>query len=105
VVRKTIVGDDRDLLREAFRDALHRVPLMFRRPTCPTEDDLTRETFADCWAATENQRCDSGRDKRLSVRSARMPRPNVRIDGAGRGEPLNNPRGTAPGFGSKNGEH
>src|SRR5437016_12476349 len=28
VVRKTIVGDDRDLLREAFRDALNRVPLI-----------------------------------------------------------------------------
>ena len=48
VLRKTVVGDDRDLLAEAFRDALNRVPLII---SCgglgPTEDDLTRETVAD----------------------------------------------------------
>ena len=48
VVRKTVVGDNRDLLAEAFRDALNRVPLII---ACgglgPTEDDLTRETVAD----------------------------------------------------------
>ena len=48
VVRKTIVGDDRDLLREAFRDALNRVPLIVSSGGLgPTEDDLTRETVAD----------------------------------------------------------
>src|SRR5437870_10638483 len=30
VVRKTIVGDNRELLAEAFRDALERVPLILR---------------------------------------------------------------------------
>src|SRR5712691_10292817 len=48
VVRKTIVGDDRDLLREAFRDALTRVPLIVASGGLgPTEDDLTRETVAE----------------------------------------------------------
>src|SRR3989440_10475503 len=48
VVRKTVVGDNRELLAEAFRDALNRVPLII---ACgglgPTEDDLTRENVAD----------------------------------------------------------
>src|SRR5207247_10948006 len=48
VVRKTIVGDNRDLLAEAFRDALDRVPLIVASGGLgPTEDDLTRETGAD----------------------------------------------------------
>src|SRR5256885_13434647 len=47
VVRKTIVGDDRDLLREAFRDALNRVPLIVSSGGVgPTQDDLTRENVA-----------------------------------------------------------
>src|SRR5258706_14202168 len=32
VVRKTVVGDNRDLLAEAFRDALNRVPLIGPSP-------------------------------------------------------------------------
>jgi len=48
VVRKTIVGDNRDLLAEAFRDALNRVPLIIASGGLgPTEDDLTRETVAE----------------------------------------------------------
>src|SRR5260221_1781620 len=48
VVRKTVVGDNRDLLAEAFRDALSRVPLIISSGGLrPTEDDLTRETVAD----------------------------------------------------------
>jgi hypothetical protein len=30
VLRKTIVGDDRELLADAFRDALNRVPVVSR---------------------------------------------------------------------------
>src|ERR1700757_1691737 len=46
--RKTGVGDNRDLLAEAFRDALNRVPLIIASGGLgPTEDDLTRETVAD----------------------------------------------------------
>jgi len=48
VVRKTIVGDERALLREAFRDALNRVPIIISSGGLgPTEDDLTRETVAE----------------------------------------------------------
>ncbi len=48
VVRKTIVGDNRELLSEAFRDALNRVPLIIASGGLgPTEDDLTRETLAE----------------------------------------------------------
>src|SRR5205823_465220 len=48
VVRKTIVGDNRELLAEAFRDALERVPLILASGGLgPTEDDLTRETVAE----------------------------------------------------------
>src|ERR1700740_2980575 len=48
ILRKTIVGDHRELLSEAFRDALNRVPLIIASGGLgPTEDDLTRETVAD----------------------------------------------------------
>jgi len=48
VLRKTIVGDDRELMSEAFRDALNRVPLIVSSGGLgPTEDDLTRETVAE----------------------------------------------------------
>src|SRR5438034_11459699 len=44
VVRKTIVGDNRELLAEAFRDALERVPLILASGGLgPTEDDLRSE--------------------------------------------------------------
>ena len=47
VVRKTIVGDHRELLAEAFRDALERVPLILASGGLgPTEDDLTRDAVA-----------------------------------------------------------
>jgi len=45
---KTVVGDDRALLLEAFRDAVNRVPLTIASGGLgPTEDDLTRETVAE----------------------------------------------------------
>ena len=48
IVRKTVVGDDRALLMEAFRDAVNRVPLIISSGGLgPTEDDLTRETVAE----------------------------------------------------------
>ena len=48
VVRKTVVGDDRALLLEAFRDAINRVPLTIASGGLgPTEDDLTREAVAE----------------------------------------------------------
>jgi nicotinamide-nucleotide amidase len=48
VVRKTVVGDNRELLAGAFREALNRVPLVIASGGLgPTDDDLTRETVAD----------------------------------------------------------
>jgi nicotinamide-nucleotide amidase len=48
VTHKTIVGDDRDRLRDAFRDALSRADLVISTGGLgPTLDDLTREAVAD----------------------------------------------------------
>src|SRR3979409_2437884 len=47
VVRKSIVGDNRDYLSAAFQEALERVDLVVASGGLgPTEDDLTRETVA-----------------------------------------------------------
>jgi nicotinamide-nucleotide amidase len=102
VVRKTVVGDNRDLLAEAFRDALNRVPLII---SCgglgPTEDDLTRETVAELLGRKlrrndailryiEGRFRSLGRDMpEVNVRQAMVP------EGA---EILENSRGTAPGL-------
>ncbi|HEV2386157.1 MAG TPA: competence/damage-inducible protein A [Candidatus Acidoferrales bacterium] len=51
VVRKTVVGDDRQRLREAFRQALERADLVISTGGLgPTEDDLTREAVAELLA-------------------------------------------------------
>jgi nicotinamide-nucleotide amidase len=48
VIRKSIVGDDRALLAEAFRQALGRADLVIATGGLgPTEDDLTREAVSD----------------------------------------------------------
>jgi nicotinamide-nucleotide amidase len=102
VVRKTIVGDNESLLREAFREALGRVELVISSGGLgPTQDDLTRETVADL-LGRRLQRNDKilqyiqgrfrslGRDMpELNARQAMVP------EGA---EVLENPRGTAPGL-------
>ena len=102
VVRKTVVGDNRDLLAEAFRDALNRVPLII---SCgglgPTEDDLTRETVADLLGRKLRRndailRYIEGRFRSLG---REMPEVNVRQAMVPEGaEILENPRGTAPGL-------
>jgi nicotinamide-nucleotide amidase len=102
VVRKTVVGDNRELLAEAFRGALNRVPLII---SCgglgPTEDDLTRETVADLLGRKlrrndEILRYIEGRFRNLG---REMPEVNVRQAMVPEGaEILENPRGTAPGL-------
>ena len=102
VLRKTVVGDNRDLLAEAFRDALNRVPLIIASGGLgPTEDDLTRETVADL-LGRRLQRNDAvlrhieGRFRSLG---REMPQVNVRQAMVPEGaEILENPRGTAPGL-------
>ena len=47
VTRKTVVGDENDDVRGAFRDALERVELVISSGGLgPTQDDLTRESVA-----------------------------------------------------------
>src|SRR6266403_2181606 len=102
VLRKTVVGDDRDLLAEAFRDALNRVPLII---SCgglgPTEDDLTRETVADLLGRKLRRNDDILRhiEGRFRSMGREMPEVNVRQAMVPEGaEILENPRGTAPGL-------
>jgi nicotinamide-nucleotide amidase len=109
VVRKTVVGDDRDLLSEAFRDALNRVPLII---ACgglgPTEDDLTRETVADL-LGRKLQRNDAVLryiEERFRSLGREMPEVNIRQAMVPEGaEILENSRGTAPGLWLENNGH
>jgi nicotinamide-nucleotide amidase len=102
VLRKTIVGDNRELLAEAFRDALNRVSLVISSGGLgPTEDDLTRETVADLLHRQMNRSDEVVRAIEARFRSFKRDMPAVNLrqamvpEGA---EVLNNPRGTAPGL-------
>jgi competence/damage-inducible protein CinA-like protein len=102
VVRKTVVGDQTELLREAFRDALNRVPLIVSSGGLgPTEDDLTRETVADLLGRKLQRNDEVVRHIQARFRSfgREMPENNVRQAMVPEGaEILPNPRGTAPGL-------
>jgi nicotinamide-nucleotide amidase len=109
VVRKTVVGDNRELLAEAFRDALNRVPVIIASGGLgPTEDDLTRETVAELLGRKlkrndEILRYIEGRFRSLG---REMPEVNVRQAMVPEGaEILENPRGTAPGLWLENSGH
>jgi nicotinamide-nucleotide amidase len=102
VVRKTIVGDERPLLLEAFRDALNRVPLTI---ACgglgPTEDDLTREAVAELLGRrlVRNDSVVRAIEARFRSFGRQMTENNLRQAMVPEGaEPLENPRGTAPGL-------
>jgi competence/damage-inducible protein CinA-like protein len=108
VVRKTVVGDHRELMAEAFRDALNRVPLIL---ACgglgPTEDDLTRETVAELLGRRLQRNDEIVRAIEARFRSfgRQMPEVNLRQAMVPEGaEPLENPRGTAPGLWIEDGE-
>src|SRR5215471_969058 len=109
VLRKTIVGDDRELLAEAFRDALNRVPLIISSGGLgPTEDDLTRETVAELLRRKLklDEKILDGIKARFRSFNREMPDINVRQAMVPEGaEALNNPRGTAPGLWIEDGEH
>jgi len=102
VLRKTVVGDHTELLREAFRDALGRVPLIVASGGLgPTEDDLTRETVADLLGRKLQRNDEIVRHIQARFRSfgREMPENNVRQAMVPEGaEILANPRGTAPGL-------
>ena len=102
VLRKTIVGDNRELLAEAFRDALHRVPVVIASGGLgPTEDDLTRETVADLLnrKLCRNEAVVHTIEARFRSFKRDMPAVNLRQAMVPEGaEILENPRGTAPGL-------
>jgi nicotinamide-nucleotide amidase len=102
VLRKTIVGDNRELLAEAFRDALNRVPVVIASGGLgPTEDDLTRETVAELLGRRLQRNDEVVRAIEARFRSFKRDMPAVTLrqamvpEGA---EVLENPRGTAPGL-------
>jgi len=108
VLRKTIVGDNRELLAEAFRDALNRVPVVIASGGLgPTEDDLTRETVADLLGRKLRRNDEVVRAIEARFRSFKrdMPALNLRQAMVPEGaEVLVNPRGTAPGLWLEDGD-
>jgi len=102
VLRKTIVGDNRELLAEAFRDALNRVPVVIASGGLgPTEDDLTRETVAELLGRRlrRNDEVVRAIEARFRGFKREMPALNLRQAMVPEGaEVLPNPRGTAPGL-------
>jgi nicotinamide-nucleotide amidase len=102
VLRKTIVGDNRELLAAAFREALNRVSLVISSGGLgPTEDDLTRETVADLLGRKLQRSEEVVRAIEARFRGFKRDMPAVNLrqamvpEGA---DVLNNPRGTAPGL-------
>ncbi|MCS7043722.1 MAG: competence/damage-inducible protein A [Bryobacteraceae bacterium] len=101
VLRKTIVGDDRNLLAQAVASALDRVPLLLITGGLgPTEDDVTREAVAQALRRRLlfSEEILAGIEERFR-RLGRTMAPNNRrqaflLEGA---MPLPNPHGTAPG--------
>ena len=109
VIRKCVVGDNRDDLRATFREALERVELVI---ACgglgPTEDDLTRETVAELLGRKLIRDDEIVRAIEARFRSFKreMPEINVRQAMVPEGaEVLDNPRGTAPGLWITEGDH
>src|SRR5271167_4695940 len=102
VLRKTIVGDNRELLAEAFHDALNRVSLVISSGGLgPTEDDLTRETVAELLhrKLQRNEAVVRTIEARFRSFKRDMPAVNLRQAMVPEGaEILENPRGTAPGL-------
>jgi nicotinamide-nucleotide amidase len=102
VLRKTVVGDNRELLAEAFRDALNRVPVVITSGGLgPTEDDLTRETLAELLGRklVRNDAVVRFIEARFRSFKRDMPAVNLRQAMVPEGaEVLENPRGTAPGL-------
>ena len=99
---KTLVGDDERDLLEAVRTALRRSRLVIAMGGLgPTEDDRTREAFAEALGRklVFNPRIMAGIRQRFRRRGARMSATNRKqsfiIEGA---EVLDNPHGTAPGL-------
>ena len=102
VIRKTVVGDDPGMLLEAFREALDRVPVTIGCGGLgPTKDDLTREAVAELLGRKLIR--DEAVVRAIAARfrsfGRQMTENNLRQAMVPEGaEPLENPRGTAPGL-------
>jgi nicotinamide-nucleotide amidase len=99
---KSVVGDDRQRLKEILRGALSRAELVILTGGLgPTDDDLTREAVAETLGLTlhEDPAIIAQIQERFAARGLRMPSVNRKQamvpQGAG---VLANPRGTAPGL-------
>ncbi|HKW88535.1 MAG TPA: competence/damage-inducible protein A [Candidatus Acidoferrales bacterium] len=102
VLQKTIVGDDRAHLREAFRAGIERADIVI---SCgglgPTEDDLTREAVAELLGRKlkRNDEILRGIQERFRKFGRAMPEINVKQAMVPEGAvALENLRGTAPGL-------
>ena len=109
VLRKTIVGDNPEELRDAFAGALKRVAVVV---SCgglgPTADDLTRETVADLLGRRlqRDDRILHAIETRFRSFRRDMPEINARQAMVPEGaEVLDNSRGTAPGLWMEQGDH
>jgi nicotinamide-nucleotide amidase len=108
VVRKTIVGDNREQLTDAFANALERVDLVISSGGLgPTADDLTRETVADLLGRKlqRDDRILQAIEARFRSFRHEMPEINSRQAMVPEGaEVLDNTRGTAPGLWIEHGD-
>jgi nicotinamide-nucleotide amidase len=102
VIVKTIVGDDREELAHAVRNAISRAELVVCSGGLgPTDDDVTREVVAEVLGRrlTEDERITTRIRSRFEGRGLQMPEINRRQamvpDGA---RVLDNTKGTAPGL-------
>jgi nicotinamide-nucleotide amidase len=109
VIRKCVVGDNRDDLRATFHEALERVELVI---ACgglgPTEDDLTRETVAELLGRKliRDEEIVRAIEARFRSFKREMPEINIRQAMVPEGaDVLDNPRGTAPGLWITVGDH
>lgn len=101
VHRKSVIGDDREMLACEIRQSLTRSEIVIITGGLgPTEDDVTRDAVAEALGRPLVFREDllevlTERFKRLNRKMAETNRRQTfLVDGA---EPLANPRGTAPG--------
>jgi nicotinamide-nucleotide amidase len=109
VVRKSVVGDNRDTLSAALQEAMKRVELIVASGGLgPTEDDLTRETVADLLSRKLilNKAILEYIEGRFRHLGREMPPVNVRQAMVPEGaEVLENPHGSAPGLWMEDGGH
>ncbi|MBI2956866.1 MAG: competence/damage-inducible protein A [Acidobacteria bacterium] len=102
VIRKTIVGDDKDDLKAAFAEALARAELVIGIGGLgPTEDDRTRDAVAELLKRklVRHDEVVKMMEERFRARGKKMPEVNLRQALVPEGADwLPNANGTAPGL-------